>query len=45
MMGMILMIAAQMSINLLMSSLQYGLMAYVVARCARKGWEAGRKGK
>lgn len=44
-MGMFLMILVQMSIGLVISVVQYGLMAYVIARMARKGWEAGRKGK
>lgn len=39
---MILMIAIQISLNLTVSMVQYGLGAYVVAYMARKGWKAGK---
>lgn len=45
MIGMILMIALQITINLAMSSAQYALMAFVVAYVGRKGWDAARKSK
>ncbi len=43
MMGMILGMFVQLSVSILLGSLQYAVMAYVVARCARMGWEAGKK--
>lgn len=36
---MILMTLAQMTINLIIQTVQYGLMAYVIARCVRAGWK------
>lgn len=39
MIGMILGVVVSMSIGLIIQALQYGVMAYVVARCARMGWK------
>lgn len=45
MIGMILMVALQITLKLLFGAGYYALMAYVVAYVGRKGWEAGKKSK
>lgn len=43
MIGMVLMIALQLTIRLAITAANYALMAYVIAYVGRKGWEAGKK--
>lgn len=39
MLGMILMTVVQIAINLVINTVSYGLMAYVVVYAARKAWK------